>query len=302
MASQCPNCGRKLKWYNIKADCPDCGISIPNYNWEARLEEDSKKAEEKFQRFYNTLNKLKYTVFGTKLRIARIVMSLIPALGFILPWAYVTSDKDILNFDLLGIFTDGKSTLDFFGIFFKNIGDIFGTMSAEGFSGPVSFLIIGFLLMLLGIVSIVVAFFLIFIAFRKPKTKSTWIADIISILFTLAAATMFIMSSSRINGAFSIADLVFENAASGTLWGIYVYIALLVVAFTGNLLVSQASVKSDEELENERLERVRLKEQKEEEARAKKEAARVEAQKKAEEEQAEKVRKAKEALAKKNKD
>lgn len=302
MASKCPNCGRQLKWYNIKADCPDCGISIPNFNWEARLEEDNIRAEEKFRKFYNTLNKLKYSVFGTNLRIARIIMSFIPAVGFILPWACVASEKDTLNFDLLGLFTDGKSTLDFFGIFFKNIGDVISSMSAEGFGGPVTYIIAGFLMMLLSVVTIVVAFFLIFICFKKPKTNAVWITDIISITFALISTVLFIESGNKSAGMdFNIAGLNFENATSGALWGSLVYIALLAVAFIGSLLVSRADIKTDEELESERLERVRLKEEKEEQARIKKEAARAEAQKKAEEEQAEKVRKAREALAKKDK-
>ena len=125
MASKCPACGKKLKLYHIKAECPYCKANIPNYNWEARLEEDSAIAEAKFASLYRKLNLLKYSVFGTKLRIIRLLMSFIPAVGFILPWAYVVSDKDTLNFDLLGLFTDGTNTLKFFGIFFKNIGDIF---------------------------------------------------------------------------------------------------------------------------------------------------------------------------------
>ena len=51
MASTCPNCGKKLKFYNIKAECSQCGVSIPNFNWEARLEEDNIKAEKKVQTF-----------------------------------------------------------------------------------------------------------------------------------------------------------------------------------------------------------------------------------------------------------
>lgn len=45
MASVCPNCGKKLHFYNVKADCSQCGVSIPNFNWEKRLEEDNANAE-----------------------------------------------------------------------------------------------------------------------------------------------------------------------------------------------------------------------------------------------------------------
>ncbi len=300
MASKCPNCGRQLKWYNIKADCPDCGISIPNFNWEARLEEDNIKAEEKFRKFYNTLNKLKYSVFGTKLRIARIIMSFIPIVGIIMPWATISGDNAALNFDLLGLFTKGTSTLKFFGPLFKSIGGIIDAMSAEGFSGPVSFTIIGLLCVLLSIVVLVIAFFLILITFRKHKTNIIWIFDVIGIALMGAGAGLFSSINGKIGAeSFTIADLTFENATASVGWGIFVFLALAVVAFFGNLLVSRADIKSDEQLENERLERVRIKEEKEEAARIKKEAARLEAQKRAEEEQAEKIRKAKEALAKK---
>lgn len=302
MATKCPNCGAEIKWYNIKADCSKCGVSIPNFNWEARLEEDNKKAEEKFGAFYRTLNLLKYSVGGTKLRILRIVMSFIPIIGVIVPWARIASDTAALNFDLLGLFTEGTSTINFFGMLFKNLGGIIGTMSAEGFSGPVSFTILGLLFVLLSIVTLVVAFFLIFITFKKPKTKAMWIADIIGLVFTGVAVFLFSSVSGKIGTEpFTIAELTFENATASVMWGIFVYMALNLVAFLGNFLVSRADVKTEDQLEAERLEKVRIKEEKEEQARIRKEQQRLEAEMQAEIEKEEKIRKAKEALTKKNK-
>lgn len=300
MGAKCPKCGRVLHIYNIKAECPECGVSIPNYNWEARLEEDSRIAEEKFAALYRTLNRFKFSIVGSKLRVARLIMSLIPAIGFILPWATVISEKATLSFDLLGIFTDGESTIKFFGILFKNIGSVISTMSGESFSGPVSFIMLGFFLILLSVVAIVIAFFLPFVMFKKSDTNSGWIADILSIVFVGAGAVMFILSSSKVGeSAFSIGTLEFINASSKVLWGVFVYILLLAVAMVGNMLVSKSPVESDEALEAVRAEKVRLKEEKEEAERKRKEEARAEAKKKAEEEQAEKVRKAREALAEK---
>ncbi len=293
MAAKCPKCGEKLHIYDVKAECKHCGANIPNYNWEARLEEDNKTAEEKFQLLYYKLNDFRYTTIGTKLRIWRIVMSFLPAIGFVLPWAQLKSEADTLSYDLFGIFTDGANTLNFFGILFKDIG---GLLSADN---PARLYVLGFLLMLLNIVVIVAAFFLIFITFRNFKTKAVVIADVLSILITGAATAMFFMADEAVSAAdtFTIGTLTFENASSGAMWGVYVYIALLCVALIGNLLVLKAPVKSKELLEEERLERVRIKEEKEEAERIRKEAARAEAEKKAEEEKAEKIRKAREALA-----
>ena len=294
MASKCPKCSGKLKLYHIKAECPHCGANIPNYNWEARLEEDSAVAEAKFASLYRKLNLLKYSIFGTKLRILRLLMSFIPAVGFILPWAYVTSDKDSLYFDLLGLFSDGTNTLKFFGIFFKDIGGIMANLE-----GPVLYIILGFLLMLLSIVVIVVAFFMPLVKFTKPKTNAAWITDILSIILAVVSAAMFMAAAAPASqlDSFTIGTLEFSPGASvDATWGIFVYVALLIVAMVGNLLVSRADVTSEEDLEIERLAKVRLKEEKEEAERIRKQEAWLEAEKKKEEEYAEKVRKAREAL------
>ncbi len=299
MASKCPKCDGALKFYHIKAECPHCGANIPNYNWEARLEEDSAIAEAKFASLYRKLNLLKYSILGTKLRIARIFMSFIPALGFILPWACVTSEKDSLNFDLFGLFTEGTNTLSFFGILFKDIGGIL-----SGLEGPTLYIIAGFLLMLLSVVVIVVAFFMPFVRFTKPKTNAAWITDMLSIILAVAAAAMFIMAGTPAyeSAGFNIGTLEFAaGTTADASWGLFVYVMLLAVAFVGNLLVSKSAVTSEEDLELARLARVRIKEEKEEAERLRKQEAWLEAEKKREEEHAEMVRKAREALEKKNK-
>ena len=294
MASNCPKCGGKLRIYHVKAECPHCKANIPNYNWEARLEEDSAIAEAKFASLYRKLNLLKYSVFGTKLRIARLLMSFIPAIGFILPWAYVASEKDTLNFDLLGLFTDGTNTIKFFGVLF---GDIGGILSA--LEGPVLYIMLGFLFMLLSIVVIVVAFFMPLVRFTKPKTNAGWITDAISIIMAVSAVAMFIAAAAPASesAGFNIGSLEFAAGTSvDATWGIFVYVALLVVAMVGNLLVSRADITSEEDLEIERLAKVRIKQEKEEAERIRKQQAWLEAEKKKEEEHAEKVRKAREAL------
>lgn len=296
MASKCPACGGKLKIYHIKAECPYCKANIPNYNWEARLEEDNAVAEAKFASLYRKLNLLKYSVLGTKLRIARILMSFIPAVGFILPWAYITSDKDNLSFDLLGLFSEGTNTIKFFGILFKDLGGVL-----SGLEGASLYIMLGLLFVLLSIVVIVVAFFIPFVKFTKPKTNAGWITDLISVIFAVIAAGMFIASGTPAyeSAGFCIGELEFTSGATAdAAWGLFAYIALLIVAMVGNLLVSKSDVISEEDLEIERLAKLRLKEEKEEAERIRKQEAWIESEKKKEAEYAEKVRLAREALEK----
>lgn len=299
MASKCPGCGKTLKIYHIKAECPHCGVNIPNYNWEARLEEDSAIAEAKFASLYKKLNLLKYSVVGNKLRIARLLMSLVPAIGFLLPWAKVISEKDTLHFDLLGLFTDGTNTIEFFKVAFKDLGGILSNLE-----GPVLYIMGGLLFMLLSIVVIVVAFFMPLVRFTKPNTNATWITDILSIILAVASVAMFIMAGEPAATAeyFNIGALEFTAEASADAnWGIFVYIMLLAVAMVGNLLVSRSEITSEEDLEIDRLARIRMKEEKEEAERIRKQEAWAEAEKKKEEEQAEKLRLAREALKEQNK-
>lgn len=299
MASSCPNCGKKLHWYDVKAECSNCGVSIPNFNWEERLEADNELAERKFASFYRALNRIAYSIWGTKLRIARIVLSVLPAIGFILPWATIKSDAESVGLDLFGM-TCNKSLIDLFKDFFGNTSLYITNMKYEGFSGTLSFTMYSMLLMVLSLLFAVIAFFLIFILAKRFKTKALTAFECLSVLSAIGSAVCFTLgikaapSELGINfGSFPV-----YNATGSVAWGFYVALALLLVAVGINAAVSKAPSKTDDELESERLARKAAKEQKEYEAALKKEIEREEAEKKEKEEQARIVAEAKAKLAK----
>lgn len=306
MASVCPNCGKKLHFYNVKAECSQCGVSIPNFNWEARLEEDSELAEAKFKAFYRALNRIAYSIWGTKLRIVRIILSFLPAIGFILPWATLKSDSGSVGIDMFGLTSD-YSLIDVLSSFFGNAGLYFTNMGYEGYSGVLTYTMASILCMLLSAVFIVIAFFLILILAKKPKTKAMVVFDVLSIASAVCSCVLFTLgvSSAKAQLGLNFGDISIYNPSGSIAWGFYVAIALLVVALVANILVERADAKSDEALEEERLARVAVKEEKERQEEIAKEKAREEAAKRAAEEQAEKVAAAKakiaEREAKKNK-
>ncbi|WP_294777818.1 hypothetical protein [uncultured Eubacterium sp.] len=298
MASSCPNCGKKLHWYDVKAECSNCGVSIPNFNWEERLEADNELAERKFASFYRGLNRIAYSIWGTKLRIARIVLSVLPAIGFILPWATIKSDADSVGLDLFGM-TCNRSLIDLFKDFFGNMSLYTTNMSYESFSGTLSFTMYSALLMVLSLLFAVIAFFLIFILAKHFKTKALTVFECLSVLSAIGSAVCFTLgikaapSELGINfGSFPV-----YNATGGVAWGFYAALALLLVAVGINAAVSKAPSKTDDELESERLARKAAKEQKEYEEALKKEVEREEAEKKEKEEQAKLVAEAKAKLA-----
>ena len=167
MASVCPNCGKKLHFYNVKAECSQCGVSIPNFNWEKRLEEDNANAEKKFQSFYRFGNRFAYSIWGTKLRIVRIILSFLPAVGFLLPWATLKSDAGSVGLDLFGMTCD-TSLIDLFKDFFANSGVYFANMGYENYAGTLFYTMLALVFMLLSAIFIIVAFFMILLCkFRR---------------------------------------------------------------------------------------------------------------------------------------
>lgn len=298
MASTCPNCGKKLHIWNIKAECSQCGISIPNYNWQKRLEEDNEKAEKKFAVFNRTINRIAYSIWGTKLRIARLVLTLLPAIGFILPWSVVKSDSQSFDLSIIS-FSGNKSLIDFLQSFFGDIKLFVLNMQFESFGGAVTLMTVAYLLFLLSALFIVIAFLLNIIMCKKPKTKSTIVFDFISIAFSVASLVTFVMSAQPASQqlAANFGPYPIMNVSSGISWGYFVALALLLVASGINIAVAKAPAKSDEVLEEERLARKAAKEEKERQKKIEKEKARKEAEKAAQEEQAKLVEEAKAKLA-----
>ena len=302
MASTCPNCGKKLHIWDIKAECSACGVSIPNYNWQERLEEDNIKAEKQFASFYKTMNRIAYSIWGTKLRIARLVLTFLPAIGFILPWATLKSDGASFDLSIIS-FSGNKSLIDFFGSLFGDFSLYMTNMKLENFSGPVTYGVIGFVLFVLSSLFIVIAFFLNIIMCKHPKTKSTVVFDFLSVAASVAAVVVFVMGAKlgAQSVAFNFGDFPVINCTASISWGYFVAIVLLLVATGVNIAVAKAPAKSDEILEEERLARKAIKDEKERQKEIEKEKAREEAEKAKAEENAKLVAEAKAKLEKSKK-
>ncbi|MCH5315577.1 MAG: hypothetical protein J1E81_06665 [Eubacterium sp.] len=298
MASTCPNCGKKLHIWDVKAECSSCGVSIPNYNWQERLEEDNINAEKKFAVFNKSINRIAYSIWGTKLRIARLILTFLPAIGFILPWAALKSEGT--SFELAIISLSGKKALiEFFTSFFGNLNLYITNMKLEGFSGPVTFGVVGFILFVLSALLIVIAFFMNIIMCKRPKTKVTVVFDVLSIAAAIASVVVYVLGGKLAAQAvaFNFGNFPVINGAASISWGFFVAIALLLVAMGINIAVAAAPAKSDETLEEERLARKAAKEEAERKKEIEREKARAEAEKKAAEENARIVEEARAKLA-----
>lgn len=262
------------------------------------MEEDNAHAEKAFGVFYRSLNRIAYSIWGTKLRIARLVLTFLPALGFILPWSVIQAEGNSFVLSVIS-FDSSKSLIDFFSGFFGDTGLFTAGMALEEYAGPVTLATAGYFLFTLSALFIVIAFFMVLIMCKHPKTKTTVVFDILSILSSVASVVCFTVAGSAGAelGAFSIGEYAAFAPTGSVSWGYFVALALLLVATGINIAVIRAPAKSDEKLEEERLARKAAKDEKQRKQDEKKEIERAEAAKRAAEEEKQKVEEAKRKLA-----
>lgn len=231
--AKCPKCGRKLHIWNIKAECPGCGVNIANYDWERRLEEDSIAAEAAFAKLHDAMRRFKFSFVGTKLRIARIPISVLPLFSFLLPLGTlavsvpfceekftlnaITIVMNILNFDILGIFKAPAS-------------DIIG-------AGSLRFLL-SLLFVVLSALSLLVSLVFLLLNFRKFNSKGLFITNLIASLMMLSSSVCF-NSLSGVLEAGTLADAV----SCAPSWGVFVSAALFMLSAIVNLVVSLKPVE-----------------------------------------------------------
>lgn len=231
--AKCPKCNRKLHIWNVKAECPDCGVNIANYDWENRLEQDAVEAEIAFAKLHETIRRFKYSFNGTKLRIARIPISVLPLLTFLLPLGTIAVSipfydsgnitinaislvTNIMNFDIGGIFKAPSSAI---------IGD-----TALNFT-------LSLLLVVLAALSLLVSLVFLMLNFKKFNSKGLFITNLVASAMMFASSYFFTQFSAMMEAS-TLADVI----SCGPSWGVYVSGAAFLLSSITNLIVSLQKV------------------------------------------------------------
>ncbi len=231
--ARCPKCDRKLHIWDVKAECPGCGVNIANYDWENRLEQDAIEAEIAFAKLRETMRRFKYSFVGTKLRIARIPISVLPLFSLLLPFGTmavsipfcdekvtinaVTMVLNLLNFDILGIFKAPGS-------------EIIGDASLR--------FMLSIVFVLLAALSLLVSLVFLLLNFKKFNSKGLFVTNLFASLFMLASAYCFHDFSGMMEAS-TLADAV----QCGPSWGIFVSAAIYLASSITNLVVSLQPVE-----------------------------------------------------------
>lgn len=188
MAVKCPGCGHTLKFWNIKAECPKCGVNIPNHKWEERLEKDADVAETSFARLHYRTKNFKSALFGSKLRIVRLVMTFAPLIALVLP---------LYTFKLSLPFYEEKQTVSFLTFILNyllktDIGSVLTLANGDVLGGAAKLIITACVLMLFSVVCGVLNFFVLLIAGMNLRYVFNVILNALSTVSFGAAAFFFI--------------------------------------------------------------------------------------------------------------
>lgn len=243
--AKCPKCNRKLHIWDVKAECPGCGVNIANYDWENRLEQDAIEAEAAFAKLRTTLAKFKYSFIGTKLRIARIPISVLPLLTFLLPLGTIAVS--------IPFYDSGKITLNAISIVMNVLNfDIVGmikTPSSAIIGDTALNFVLALALVLLSAASLLVSLVFLVLNFKKFNSKGLFITNLIASAMMFASSYFFTQFSTMMESG-SLAGVISECEPK---WGVYVSGAAFLVSAIINLIVSlqKVDVKIFEEKKEE---------------------------------------------------
>lgn len=228
--AKCPKCGRKLTLLDWRPNCPGCGVNIVYYNLDERLQDEADIAEAEHAKLQKRIDRLKAAFIGSKLTIARIILSVLPIATLLLPLANVnfsaavihggTVNTDISLISLINII----SSLNFDHLFTMINSSILG----DAFTGYL--IALGGLA--LSLVFVLVSLIALMAACGPKGNIRNLILNSITIVFAVTSIFGFNMFSKGIT-------TVFPDFFTGKIsYGIFVYIGALILLLALNIVIT----------------------------------------------------------------
>ncbi len=226
--ANCPNCGVHLKKTYWKPNCPNCNVNIFYHGMQERLENDVVTAEISLNKMYAMLDRAKASYIGSKLAIARIILSLIPIGGLFLPLAKLAVNvpfvSEEFSINALTLY-NAVSTMDFEGLL--------GMFSSESLSLAVILFALSIVFVALGAVASLVGFILIFLS-CSPKgiPRNLGFAGSALACYILSGV-MFLVSGSQ------FASVLGEGYSASLSFGYPILILLAIAPVVINLMIKK---------------------------------------------------------------
>ena len=234
MAAKCPECGHTLKIWDIKAECPKCGINIANHQWEKRLNDDADFAEHAFAKFHYKFGNFKSAVVGSKLRIARLILTFAPLIALLLP---------LYNYKLNLPFNQSENTVSFLSFVLDyllktDIGSVISLMGGEVLGTAVTMVVVACVLLLLAVVFGVLNFFVLLIAGIKMKYVFNIVLNVLATISWATASVFFVQFT---NACAELGGGIVTDCSLG--FGFIVGCVLFLVNVVMNIIVGKGLKK-----------------------------------------------------------
>ncbi len=230
--AKCPKCGRKLTLLDWRPNCPGCGVNLVYYGMEERLLKEADAAEAEHARLQKRIDRLKASFVGSKLTIARIILSILPIAALMLPLCSVSYSGPFIEATTTSInaieIYNLVSSLDFDALITMIGSGVLGT-SFIGYAGAL-------VSILLSLVFVIVSLVMLTLACSPKGNPRNITLNVIAIVFAVASGVFFNVFASNISA-------VFPEFVSGSIeFGIFVYIAALALLLAINIIIAVKGV------------------------------------------------------------
>lgn len=228
--AKCPKCGRKLTLFDWRPNCPGCGVNLVYYGLEDKLLDEADAAEAEHAKLQKRIDRLKASFAGSKLTVARIVLSLLPIVALLIPLCSVKFTNIPFRGEIGGSVNLITLINVFSGLDFDGLFAMFGNATLSGvFIGYAGAL----LTLALSLVFVLVSLFALVAACGPKGNVRNIILNSIAIVFSVASIIFFSVFSSN-------ATKVFPEMFTGKIGvGIFVYIAALIALLVLNIVIAK---------------------------------------------------------------
>jgi len=227
--AKCPKCNAKLKLTDWRPECPHCGVNMVYYGMEDRLLADAEKAEAEHAKFQKNLDRVKASTIAGKRQIIRIVLSIIPILGLLLPLASMTiknipfrEDKEV-SINIINLITEY-----FMKLF--DLDGLFAVMGSKVVGTPFIMFAASIICLALSIVVGIVNFGRNFCSSQPKSCKKNMIVSIVSMLLAVVSGITFAVFSSGIEKLFP--DFIESSVSFGIFVTAALHIPVIVLNYT----------------------------------------------------------------------
>jgi len=229
--ANCPKCNYKLKLTDWRPNCPSCGVNLVYYGMEERLLADADKAETEHAHFQKRLDRVKASYAGSKLTIARIVLTVLPLGLLFLPLAQIILKAPYIDKTTnLSILTIGMkvANLDFGALMTLAGSKIVGT--------PFLMMAISMVCILLTAVLALLGLILLFLSCSPRGFSRNLFFPIAGIVLSSASALLFQKYSAEF-------ARLFPGAFTGSIkFGIFAVLAAFLLVIIINIIIKKVGV------------------------------------------------------------